>query len=199
MCRIRTKGEAMPRGRAKAPTPRQVAARRIQEIRKAKGWSQQDLADRLGELGTPMDRATVARTEGGTRGLSLDDAFLFAAALGVRPTSVFFGFVYNDPVQLSPKLTLPAGEARRWMHGQHPLRPEDFRTYYTEVPDEELAVRQHTALGQVMAGVQDLEAAWRDDDKERGAELIDHIQEWLDRARSELKAFSGRSDRRKGK
>jgi transcriptional regulator with XRE-family HTH domain len=50
--------------------PSEVFAERMQEVRERRRWSQQELADRLDELGWPTDRSTLARIEGKSRGVA---------------------------------------------------------------------------------------------------------------------------------
>ncbi len=104
-----------------ASKPSEIAARRMREIREAKRWSQQDVADRLDEIGSPTDRATVARTEGAARGLSLDDAMMMAAALDVSPLSLSLPEDGDDLVAVGPRLMYGADYVRRWICGLAPL------------------------------------------------------------------------------
>ena len=45
--------------------PSQSFAARLKEVRKGRGWTQQDLADYLKEVGWSIDRAAIARVESG--------------------------------------------------------------------------------------------------------------------------------------
>ena len=65
--------------------PREVFAARLRETRKARGFSQTELAHRMTERGHPMSRAALLRVERGERGLSLDEALALAAELFVAP------------------------------------------------------------------------------------------------------------------
>jgi transcriptional regulator with XRE-family HTH domain len=116
-------------------SPQEIARKRIRELRRRHDWSQQDLADALGRLGMPVDRATVARVELGERGLSLDEAFEYALALDVAPVSLFLP-LGGDDVRLASGVVVPAPRARRWLIGQEPLEGQDARYWLHELPEE---------------------------------------------------------------
>ena len=58
--------------------PSDVFRQRVVEARKRRGWSQAELAELLG-----VSRSSVTTFENGTRGVSLDDALSYCAALGL--------------------------------------------------------------------------------------------------------------------
>ncbi len=101
--------------------PSRVVARRLRAVRKSKAWSQQDLARRLAELGAPTDRATLARTEAGDRGVSLDDTIMLAAALDVSPLALVLPDNEDTPVAVAPRYPYRAEYFRRWFCGLAPL------------------------------------------------------------------------------
>jgi transcriptional regulator with XRE-family HTH domain len=124
----------------------QLFARRLSELREARGWSQQKLADRLAELGVRMDRAAIAKIERGqdahqkdrARRVSLEEFIALAAALGVSPLSLI-----GDPktskeipfeVRVAPNLSLPLGFVFAWILGALPLRLGDVADYVNEQP-----------------------------------------------------------------
>ena len=119
-------------------TAGQAFARQVRESRERKPWSQEQLVDRLREMGVEWDRATLARLEAGKRKASLDEAMLLAAALGVSPQYLFLPRS-NEPVQLAPNLTVEVRLARDWVRGYTPLNEADERSFFTEVPDDQLA------------------------------------------------------------
>ena len=71
------------------PTIRETAesgdtAKRISELRTQRGWSQQDLADRIAQESAPISRSTIAKLESGVRGkLKVAEAEAFARAFGL--------------------------------------------------------------------------------------------------------------------
>jgi transcriptional regulator with XRE-family HTH domain len=74
------------------PTVADVLARKVRYFREVQGLRQEDLAERIAELGWPMNRVTVAKIEaGGTRAAnaSLTEVLVLAAALDVPPLLLF--------------------------------------------------------------------------------------------------------------
>lgn len=134
-----------------APTPNETFARYLREVRERRRWSQQDLADRMDELGWPLDRSTIARTEAGPaqRKVSLDEAIALSAALGVAPIHMFVPRSDDEKLALTPTWTVGAHSARQWVRGRLALASntveEDARVYYIEVADE-VMVRALEAL-----------------------------------------------------
>jgi transcriptional regulator with XRE-family HTH domain len=60
--------------------PGELFGRRLREEREQRGWTQAELA---GRSGTGLHPTAVTRIERGERGVSLNEALAFAAALGV--------------------------------------------------------------------------------------------------------------------
>jgi transcriptional regulator with XRE-family HTH domain len=136
------------------PTVADVARARIRELRNRRGLSQRELADRLSQFvipakpgrrrrtdprgGPSVDHALVTRVETGKRELSLKDAVYFALALDVAPVNLIAPLDPEARVQLAPNLECSARELRHWLRGLAPMSAQDARTYFTEVPDEEL-------------------------------------------------------------
>lgn len=171
----------------------QVTAGRIREVRERRRWSQEELAKRLGELGAPVDRATVARTEGGTRGLSLDDALLYAAALGVAPVYLFTPVGTSPTIVVAPQLVVDPIRVRHWMRGNSKLTDEDdARTYFSEVPTEVWVAQQRRGVQHLLGLVQAFVDAAGDDDREQMGEVLDDMNAELDRQRTELAREKGR-------
>jgi transcriptional regulator with XRE-family HTH domain len=90
MSHIGTQGELM------APTDPEaipdVLARKVRYYRESQDLRQEDLAERMTELGWPMNRVTVAKIEaGGTRAanVSVAEMLVLAAALDVPPLLLF--------------------------------------------------------------------------------------------------------------
>lgn len=105
-----------------AHRPSEVLAARLPVLRDTNGWSQQDLADRLAELGYPLGRVAVAKIEGGSRGVSLDDAVAIAAAFDVPlPLLVLPVHTAKGAALVAPRLEVKAWDAFDWMVGQTPL------------------------------------------------------------------------------
>lgn len=64
---------------------------RVKEWRQARNWKQEDLAEKLRELGFEMHQTTVAKLEKGSRPLRVAEASAIATIFGVPPLAVFLG------------------------------------------------------------------------------------------------------------
>lgn len=126
-----------------------VFARRLREIRVARGMTQQALAERLSELGRPnLSRGVLAKIEGNVRGrartVSLEDAVAIAAALGMSPLNMVSPPSLLDPVEVLPGVERPGGAVRQWIRGYWPLLESDetrdgLEWFFSAIPDEEYA------------------------------------------------------------
>ena len=112
-----------------------TTAQRVRELRKARGMTQQGLADRVALLGTPIHQTVIARIEKGTRELTLREAFHFAWALDVAPVHLFTP-TDDEPIDIGPNMQAEPHEVRAWIRGQWPLF-QDARVYFSMVPEEE--------------------------------------------------------------
>ena len=128
----------------KALRPAQVAARRVVEARESRGWSQAELARRLEEIGYPKSASTLSKLESGSyRNVSLDDAFALAAALGLSPVHLLTPLDDQEPVAVTPRLTLDAWLVRAWVRGDAAIPPwlpalVDARPDLSQIPDTDL-------------------------------------------------------------
>jgi transcriptional regulator with XRE-family HTH domain len=163
------------------PSPSQVFAERTREVRDRRRWSQQDLADRLSELGAPLDRAGIARLENGNRGISLDDAITLTVALGAQFMHMIIPLNRNAEMALAPALTVRSSEARQWFRGMAWFREEDRRTYFTEVPDDELLAMRERSVALIF----DLFRQWHDatanGDEDIAAQRLEELSQELAR------------------
>ena len=102
-----------------ALTPSQAVARSVKRARKLADMNQQDLAERLTELGIPTTQSTIARLERGRRGISLDDAVALSIALNVSLSRLIGGqAVEDDEIAMSPKCVCEAELARLHVAGR---------------------------------------------------------------------------------
>jgi transcriptional regulator with XRE-family HTH domain len=115
--------------------PRQVFARRVKEARKRRGWTQQQLVDRLVEIGYVDDhggprlgRLAIVKVEdassSNTRSnASLEDVLALAAALDCSPMHLLVPREPEAQVRVSRALVTPAAALARWIAGYaEPLR-----------------------------------------------------------------------------
>lgn len=66
-----------------APRAEEVLARRVRAYRQSKGWSQDDLAREMNELGFQWTQSIATRTESATRPIRVDEAAALATLFGV--------------------------------------------------------------------------------------------------------------------
>lgn len=113
--------------------PREVAGLRIQEVRKRRGLTAEQLASRCRELGAEhVTRQFVANIESCRRGLSLDDLLVFALALDVAPVALLELREERDEVA-TPTTTVRVADAqqwRNWLIGDAALDVSDAQLYY---------------------------------------------------------------------
>lgn len=103
-----------------AKTMGKILAERVRAERKRQGLNQQDLVDRLAELGHPMSRTTLVEIEKGVkraRGTTLEQAFGLAAALSVPPSVLFLGLGTEALVEVLPKMVVHPDLASKWLEG----------------------------------------------------------------------------------
>jgi transcriptional regulator with XRE-family HTH domain len=119
-------------------SPAQVFARRIREARERQDWSQAQLAERLGELGLPMDRSTLARLEKGDKAqlTPVDRIFVLAAALGVNPINLLVPLEDDSVIAITPNTKVSASFARAWTRGLVGLPGAGFN--FAEMPESEV-------------------------------------------------------------
>jgi transcriptional regulator with XRE-family HTH domain len=153
MCSIRT--TAPP-----AKTPSEIFAVEVRTTRERKGWTQQQLADRLAALDCPIDRSIIAKIESGKRGVSLDEAFAFAAALGVSPAALALPRGTDTDVRVAPNLTVRGYEAYRWLQGRAALIDHDKRFYNDARPDFEANAFQYAPLAHHVVQAVDALVLW---------------------------------------
>jgi transcriptional regulator with XRE-family HTH domain len=185
-----------------AMRPGQIFAQQLRAVRERRRWNQQQLADRLAQLGEPMDRSTIAKIENGSRQVSLDEALRLAAALEVSPVHLFTDPPHEGPasrkygptparprVRLAAKLAVSPREARMWIRGQQPLRGADRKIFYTEVSDEEWVAMQQHGIRFLLDRVNALMDAVVAEDHTQIDEAIDAINGELERHRRAAEQF----------
>ena len=82
---IHTMKEPSP-STANLPTPEQVAGRRLRLLRQLRGWSQQELVEKMRPYGYEWSQATVTRLEAATRPIRLNELADLAALYEVPVT-----------------------------------------------------------------------------------------------------------------
>jgi len=118
--------------------PSEVFRKRLREVRKIKGWTQQDLAAALGRAGVHLNEFVITRMESGNRRVSVDEAITISAVLGVSPVHMLVPLNDDETVQLAPRLpAVRTVDARAWLRGQRPLSQADEGLFYFQTPPSE--------------------------------------------------------------
>ena len=64
---------------------RELFGETVRTLRRARGWSQEDLARKMTDAGHPMHQTTLAKLESGIRPTSVDELVALGALLNVNP------------------------------------------------------------------------------------------------------------------
>lgn len=95
-----------------------IIARRIKALRKARGLTQRQLADRVGVLGVKVDHSRIARVEHDTASLDLSEAIAVAIALEVSLVDLIVPDEPNERVGVTPKMDVDRDQIRVWLVAQ---------------------------------------------------------------------------------
>ena len=121
-----------------AARPVEHLARRVRELRRRRGLSAAQLADRLRQAGLDWDRSIVANLENGRRAsLDIGELLALALVLDVAPTHLLVPLDDEQPYQVTPTRVEPSGAVRDWVRGAGALDGTDERAYSAEIPDAE--------------------------------------------------------------
>ncbi len=135
------------RERDRPLTPAEAVASRLREVRKARGWSAQQVAARCAALGMPqLDRSTVANIENGRRQrIGVDELLVLAFALGVAPVHLLVP-LDERWYAVTPEHINASSRVRQWVRGNFAMTPlqndsglrqADRETYLSQQPEEE--------------------------------------------------------------
>lgn len=99
------------------------AARNLEQLRTARGLSQDELADATERLGRPLTRQMIGKTESGDRRLDVDDLMTFAMALRTTPNRLLLTSTAaeDQSVEMTPEYSISELAAWLWASGEHPL------------------------------------------------------------------------------
>jgi transcriptional regulator with XRE-family HTH domain len=133
--------------RKKAAKPiRTVVGEQVAAIRKRRGWTQEDLARRLADLGCGyLGRGAIAKIETEKREVSVDELVALAAALNVTPVNVCVPYGADDQVEITPKIRVPAPRARRWFYAWEPIVSGKGKEgeFFSELSPDEWAIQKN--------------------------------------------------------
>lgn len=115
-------------------------ARRLQGLRKSRGWTAAQLAEEMTRAGIPWDRQVVSKLENGRRQvITADELAALSLVLDIAlvhlvvPTDA----IPDDQCWITPTTWATPAEARAWIRGQQPLAGMDARRYGSQVPPDE--------------------------------------------------------------
>jgi transcriptional regulator with XRE-family HTH domain len=148
--------------------PSEVFAARLRDTRKAREFSQTELAQLMTERGRPMSKAALLRIEKGERGLSLDEALAFAAVLFAVPAHLLSPRS-GEMIELTDKLAVDGEGLRAWL-----LHGSEFTATASDYQRGERAKRLEEV---VLAHAQALVDARRGEDKAGELEALKKLAE----------------------
>ncbi len=145
-----TLGDIASKGPNRPLRPSEVFRVAVRNVRKRRRWTATDLAQHLA-----VDRSTVTKLENGKRGVSLDDAFAYAGALGVHPSSLMAP-LDNTPVEVRPGEVVEGNLFRAWLRAQAFVRPDDVPYFPAEVDADQWLTRCQTSLTLIIRTTQQM-------------------------------------------
>lgn len=126
-------------GQVEAPT--KMIAKRVRELRAARKWTAQQLAEKITEAGVEWNRGTVAKLENGRRtAVSVEELFALAWALGVPPVVLVLPDDAGAECELTPAVTAEANRVFGWLVGclpqpsRFPCPEQDAEQYFASMP-----------------------------------------------------------------
>jgi transcriptional regulator with XRE-family HTH domain len=169
--------------------PSQALGEQLRRARRERGWRQEDLVARLGEIGASGWRQSkVAKIERGeVKRITLDEALELAIALGVRPARLFST---DAGVAVTDETIVTSEGFRAWLQGRLPPSEgeESEWVYYTCLaPDEVrseiiglLRIREEARqrLGEVGRELADaIQMIEEEREAENAEQLHDHLRQ----------------------
>ena len=150
-----------PSNASAAATMSDIVADRIRTARKRRGWSAQELADRLATAGSPeLSMFVISNIESGRRkadgkrrrDVSVDELFVIACVLGVPPIHLLVPAAESEiPVEVAPGVQVSKPELMlRWIRGDETLPGIDPRGYFAatlehvQAPDGQQTLAEYT-------------------------------------------------------
>jgi transcriptional regulator with XRE-family HTH domain len=140
-------------------SPVSVVVANVRRIRRKRGSTAQQLADRLAEVGWEIGRIGVAKLEGGHRKtVTIDNLYALAVALNVSPLSLLTPVDDTEVVAVTPTQSASGEQVSFWVAGESPLRRlglPDWLDWVRELPPFKLKSVELTNWCGVRVGVAD--------------------------------------------
>lgn len=120
-------------------TPTATVAKRVREVRTRRGWTAEELAEKLAAQGLKWERSTVAKLENKKRqSITLTEWLTLAAVLNVAPMHLLLPVQEGeDAYQVTPARTESVDRVRGWARGHWPLPGANVIQFQAEMPEEE--------------------------------------------------------------
>ncbi|MDQ7910237.1 helix-turn-helix transcriptional regulator [Phytohabitans sp. ZYX-F-186] len=147
--------------------------RNVLARRKALNLSTTALSDRLGEAGRRIAQSSISKIEQGTRKVDVEDLMALAAALETTPDRLLMpDRANNEPVELTPAITVIAAQAWYWARGLLPL-PWTYKGDTRRPIERALEFRRNAAPG-------DRRITWETPPYEAVEALLVNVERMLD-------------------
>jgi transcriptional regulator with XRE-family HTH domain len=98
---LREETKDAQRFRALFEMQERVIAQKVRQLRAERGWSQEDLAERMTRHGWPMHQTTIAKLEAGKRPLRAGEAYALALVFGLPVQALWYVPVAGEPWTLA--------------------------------------------------------------------------------------------------
>lgn len=127
--------------------PDQVIGHRVRQLRGRKSWTAQQLADAMKAVGlSEWSRVAVTKLENWPkyrRSVSVEELLALAYVLDVAPVNLVVPVDAGadnelDLYQVTPDDAFSSWAIREWIRGRKPLPGQNERTYFAEVPLNEM-------------------------------------------------------------
>jgi transcriptional regulator with XRE-family HTH domain len=182
--------------RAGADTPQDVFRDRLRDLRTDRGLSQQQLAEKVAQLGGHVPRVTITRLESGPREVTLDELLSLAAALSVSPLMLLLPVDETSQMRLGSQ-TLTTREVASWyLGGWAGERPELLGLRATSIPGALHGVIRSRAPGELR-----MLADFEEDGSDKQKLLLEaaaHAEWLLRKHRAPVKTIPTKGGRRRG-
>lgn len=130
-----------------------IVAERVQQVRKRRGWTVKQLAERCAEIGAEELTAQALynigngrRDEAGHRRrfVTVDEVVALALALDVAPVHLVIppDAADEDEYRITPTSVVSVRDVRAWFRGYYPVLGRSVRDFHGEAPESEYGLMQ---------------------------------------------------------